>query len=236
MKNQRKRRAMFNQRGTAMPFARIVALTLALGSVSPRALAQPPTPQDAVPSPGSAMRPRSSAESKSAAPALFSLTGDRVGHGSGVETSLLWPFFPGSLFQLRAVLPVAFEGRGQLLLGAQGHVPHTRSEEGRFSTLAAHLGFRTYLWKGLHVDAMTNLGVGRLRGSVVDGKDYDSFDAELLACAGWRFEAGPVYALVQPLGMGAVVYRSNPWTIVGEGRRTTEPPIFVGNVLLGTQF
>jgi hypothetical protein len=83
---------------------------------------------------------------------------------------------------------------------------------------------------------MTNVGVGRLRGSVVDGKDYDSFDVELLAVAGWRFEIGSVYALVQPLGIGAVVYRSNPWAIVGQGRRTTEPPIFVGNVVLGWQF
>jgi hypothetical protein len=114
-------------------------------------------------------------------------------------------------------------------------VPHTRSEEGRFSTLAAHLGFRTYLWKGLHVDAVTNLGVGRLVNSVVDGKSYDSFDAELLATAGWRFDVGPAYALVQPLGIGAVVYRSNPWEVVGEGRKTTEPPIFVGNVVLGLQ-
>jgi hypothetical protein len=52
---------------------------------------------------------------------------------------------------------------------------------------------------------MTNLGVGRLRRSVVDGKDHDSFDAELLALAGWRFEAGPVYALLQPVGIGALV-------------------------------
>jgi hypothetical protein len=153
-----------------------------------------------------------------------------------VETTLLWPIFPGYLFQLRTAVPLAADGRFQLLLGAQGHVPHDRSEEGRFSTSAAHLGVRTYLWKGLHLDAATNLGVGMLRDSVVDGKDYDSFDAELLAVAGWRFEAGPVYALVQPLGIGAVVYRSNPWEIVGEGRKTTEPPIFVGNVVVGLQF
>ncbi len=173
------------------------------------------------------------AESKE--PPFLSLAGDRVGRGVGVETSALWPVFPGYLFQVRAAIPIALDGRGQLLLGAQGHIPHTRSEEGRFSTLAAHLGFRTYLWKGLHVDAMTNVGVGRLRGSVVDGKDYDSFDLELLATLGWPFEAGPVYALVQPLGTGAVVYRSNPWAIVGEGRRTSEPPIFIGNVALGLQ-
>lgn len=166
---------------------------------------------------------------------LLSLSADRAARSVGVETTVLWPFFPGNLFQLRATVPVAFEGRGQLLLGVQGHVPHSRSEEGRFSSLAAHIGFRAYLWKGLHVDAMTNLGVGRLEGSVVDGRDYSSFDVELLATAGWRFEVGPAYALVQPLGIGAVVYRSNPWAIVGEGRKTTEPPIYIGNLVLGLQ-
>jgi hypothetical protein len=197
----------------------ILLLTVACWSVSAVASAQSPAP-----------------DSDTTEPPLFSVSGHRVGRGPGVETTLLWPIFPGYLFQVRATVPVAFGGRGQLLLGAQGHIPHTRTEEGEFSTIAAHLGFRAYLWKGLHVDAMTNVGVGRLRGSVVDGKDYDSFDVELLAVAGWRFEIGSVYALVQPLGIGAVVYRSNPWAIVGQGRRTTEPPIFVGNVVLGWQF
>ncbi len=174
--------------------------------------------------------------SDSDATPLFSAVGHRVGRGIEVETTLLWPIFPGNLFQLRATVPVAWDGRVQLLLGAQGHIPHDRSAEGRFSTLAAHLGVRVYYWKGLHVDYMTNLGVGMLRGNVVDGKDYDSFDVELLAVAGWRFEFGSVYALVQPLGVGAVVYRSNPWETVGEGRKTSESPIFVGNIALGVQF
>ncbi len=102
--------------------------------------------------------------------------------------------------------------------------------------MGAHLGGRAYPWKGLHADATTTFGAGILDDSVVDGKDYVSFDLELQAVVGWRFELGPVYALLQPLGIGAVVYRSNPWLIVGEGRQTSEPPIFVGNVLLGMQF
>jgi hypothetical protein len=219
-----------------MKALKILVFTLACSAVTTGALAQTPTPTASVADPAPTAQPRPDRGADTTTTPLLSIVGDRVGRGIGVETTLLWPIFPGYLFQLRAAIPVAFEGRGQLLLGAQGHIPHTRSKEGRFSTLAAHLGFRTYLWKGLHVDAMTNLGVGRLRGSVIDGKDYDSFDAELLACVGWRFEAGPVYALLQPIGIGAVVYRSNPWAIVGEGRRTSEPPIFVGNVLLGMQF
>lgn len=158
-----------------------------------------------------------------------------MGQGVGVETSVLWPLYPGHLYHLRASVPDAGDGRGQLLLGTQWHLPHARVEEGRFSSISVQGGFRGYLWKGLLGDALTNVGVGRLRESVTDGNDYNSLDVELMALLGWRFEAGPVYLLLQPLGAGAVVYRSNPWEIVGEGRRTTEPPIFVGNVVLGVQ-
>jgi hypothetical protein len=215
-----------------MKSVRMLMLTLACSSVSSIALAETPSPTE----PASATVPPSEANSDTTEPPLFSIVGDRVGQGVGVETSVLWPFYPGYLFVLRAALPVAFDGRGQVLLGMQGHAPHARSEEGTFSSLSAQAGFRAYLWKGLHVDATTTLGAGMLQDSVVDGEDYASFDLELMATAGWRFEVGPVYALLQPLGIGSVVYRSNPWAIVGEGRRTTEPPVYVGNVLLGVQF
>jgi hypothetical protein len=204
-----------------LPAASLVVLALSSGTAdAPPAAPVPSTTQ-------LAEEPR---------PPTFSLVGHRVGQGVGVETSALWPLFPGNLFQLRAALPVAFGGRGQLLLGVQAHVPHSRPEEGRFSSLAAHVGGRGYLWKGLHVEALTNVGLGRLRGSVVDGQNYSSLDVELMGLAGWRLEVGPLYALVQPLGIAAVIYRSNPWAIQGEGRRTSEPPIYVGNITLGVQF
>lgn len=224
------------QRGAAMPIARVLMLTLACLSVSSPALAQTPAPIAAPSSPGTGVQPQSAVDGDAAVTPLFSVTGDRVGQGVGVETSVLWPLFPGYLFVVRAAVPVAFDGRGQLLLGVQGHAPHARSAEGSFSSLSAQAGFRAYLWKGLHLDATTTLGAGLLQDSVVDGQDYVSFDLELQAVVGWRFEVGPVYALLQPIGIGAVVYRSNPWEIVGEGRRTSEPPIYVGNVLLGMQF
>jgi len=53
------------------------------------------------------------------------------------------------------------------------------------------------------------------------------------ALLGWRQAFGPVYVAVQPLGLASVVYRSNPWPIAGEGTRRTEPPINIGNVVVG---
>ncbi|MFN7683800.1 MAG: hypothetical protein ACK5QT_00095 [Oligoflexia bacterium] len=168
--------------------------------------------------------------------ACLSVSSGALAKGTGIETSVLWPFYPGNHGVLRAAIPLASDGGDQLILGVRGHNPHNRSKEGRFSSLAAHGGYRAFFWKGLHADFLAHFGVGRIRGSVVDGKDYDSFDIDVMAVAGWRFDFGPLYALVQPLGIGSVLYRSNPWEIVGEGRRTTEPPIFVANILVGWQF
>lgn len=156
--------------------------------------------------------------------------------GVGLETSALWPVFPGHLFLLRSVWSVP-RARGGLLVGVQGHIPHDREAEGRFASLSGQLGWRQFIAYGLHVDALVNAGWGRLRDSTIDGQDYDSFDVELIATAGWRFAFGPLYAVLQPVGIGAVVYKSNPWPIQGRsGAPRTEGPIFVGNVMLGYQF
>jgi hypothetical protein len=164
----------------------------------------------------------------------LSVDGGRAHRGIGVETSALFPFFPGLLFQLRAAVPTV--ARGQVVLGIQTQAPTRRAEEGRFATFSGTVGYRQYAWKGLHLDALVHGGWGGLRGSVVDGRDYDSFDLEVMALVGYRVDVGPAYALLQPLGTAAVVYRSNPWPIVGEGTRVSEPPIFVANVLVGVQF
>lgn len=156
--------------------------------------------------------------------------------GVGIEASALWPIFPGNLLLVRAAIPLSGPN-GELLLGIQGHVPHDRAEEGRFSSLAAQVGWRQHFLWGLHADAVVNAGLGRLRDATVGGGDYDSFDVELMATLGWRFGVGPLYAVLQPVGLGAVVYKSKPWAIEGRtGRPRTEGPIYVGNVLLGWKF
>ena len=160
---------------------------------------------------------------------------DAPHEGVGLETSVLWPFYPGNFFLLRATVPV-WPGHGELLVGAQGRIPEERPDEGRFHNLDLHLGWRQHFGWGFHLDAMLNAGWGRVSNSTIDGRDYDSFDLELMAVAGWRFSVGPLYALIQPLGIGAVVYKSNPWPIRGQGSPSAEAPIYVGNVMFGVLF
>ncbi|MEM1347441.1 MAG: hypothetical protein AAGI01_02725 [Myxococcota bacterium] len=53
---------------------------------------------------------------------------------------------------------------------------------------------------------------------------------------GYRLELGRFYTSIQPLGAAAVVYKSNPWPIEGQGVPRTEGPFYVGNVAIGWQF
>lgn len=151
----------------------------------------------------------------------------------GVEASLLWPIFPGNLFLLRTAIDTPTSG--DILAGIQFHVPHDREDEGRFSSAAAHIGWRQWIRWGLHIDAVVNAGRGRLQNSPYTGDDYSSFDVELMLTAGWSPRFGRFYMSIDPLGISGVIYKSNPWPIDGETARR-EGPIYVGNITLGWYF
>ncbi len=153
--------------------------------------------------------------------------------GVGVEASALWPIFPGNLFLVRSAIDVGVSG--DVLAGLQFHIPHDRDEEGRFSSVALHAGWRQWIRWGLHADAVVNVGLGRLQDSPYTGEDYNSLDVELMATLGWAFRLGPFSMSIDPLGISGVVYKSNPWPIDGEVARR-EGPIYVGNVTLGWYF
>jgi hypothetical protein len=155
--------------------------------------------------------------------------------GRGVETSVLWPVYPGLFFQLRTQLGTPVPG-GAVMLGTQLRVPTYRETEGTFSNTDLVAGWRQLTWLGLHVEGNAAVGWGRLRDSTRTGLDYDSLDVELQALVGWRQEVGRFYGVLQPVGLAAVVYRSNPWPVAGEGVRRSEPPIYMGNVVVGVSF
>ena len=159
---------------------------------------------------------------------------DMPTRGVTLEVSALWPLYPGGLFLGRAALPVA--PHGELLLGVQGRLPEARQDEGTFQNIDAQVGWRHALPWGLHVDGLLNVGWGSIRGSTLDGQDYDSLDVEVMALAGWRLRFGRAHLLLQPIGLGMVVFKSHPWPIRGQGSPRVEGPIYVGNVLLGWTF
>jgi hypothetical protein len=218
-----------------VPCLSLLVLLTAVSAALPAAAAasEPPATEQPTPdAPDAAKDAKAERKAERKAKWRFSLDAPRR---VGVETSLLWPAYPGLFFHLKSTVPI-HAARGEVLIGMQAKVPQWRPAEGTFSNLDLVLGWRQYAIYGLHFDVMLNLGWGRLRDSPISGLDYDSFDIELMAVAGWRFGVGPVYFAIQPLGIANVLNRTNPWPIEGKGSPRTEGPIYVGNVLFGVQF
>lgn len=59
--------------------------------------------------------------------------------------------------------------------------------DGLYSANMLSIGIRQYLWKGLHVEYVSNLGRARITNSKVDGKDYSAFVIFSQSFIGYKF-------------------------------------------------
>lgn len=156
------------------------------------------------------------------------------------EVNALWPIFPGNIYSARFVRQVYANNQtaGDVYLGF-AHKPYEfRNTEGEFSNSAIVFGYRQYIWKGLNAEFYNAIGPGRIRNSVVNGKDYRSTDYELAMLLGYRIhflksKRTPLYINLMPVGFAYVAYQSNPHPIVGQ---TEERPIYFGKVQIGLRF
>ena len=161
-------------------------------------------------------------------------------HKWAVEVNALWPIFPGNIYSAR-VLRQAYANNhtsADIYLG-MAHKPYEfRETEGEFSNSAIVFGYRQYLWKGLNAELYNAIGPGRVRNSVVNGKNYKSIDYEIGLLAGYRIQfmkkkRTPLYMNLMPVGFAYVAFQSNPHPIVGQ---TEERPIYFGKIQVGIQF
>jgi len=161
-------------------------------------------------------------------------------HKWAVEINALWPIFPGNIYSARVLRQVYSNeaSSGEVYLGYV-HKPYEfRESEGDFSNSAIVFGYRQYLWKGLNAEFYNAVGPGRIRNSVVDGRDYNSTDYEIGFLLGYRThffqtKKTPMYINLMPIGFAYVAYQSNPHPIVGQ---TDERAIYFGKVQLGVRF
>jgi hypothetical protein len=157
-----------------------------------------------------------------------------------LEINPLWVVYPGNLYSAKALYQVYSTERtsGEVYAGVLHRPYEFRDTEGRFSNSALLFGYRQYVWRGLNVEWYNAAGPGRLQNSVVDGRDYRSFDLEIGGLLGYTFRMNrnkrlPLYVNLQPVGVSYVWYKSNGHPIVGQ---TSERPIYFGALQLGVQF
>jgi hypothetical protein len=98
-------------------------------------------------------------------------------HKWGIETELVQPFIPTvNIIRCQATRTFysATTTHGDLLLGAwiRPNVEHDVVE--KINEYMAVVGYRQYIWKGLHIEAKSNMGYAWGTKNLIDGKDYET--------------------------------------------------------------
>ncbi|MBK7399052.1 MAG: hypothetical protein IPJ34_22895 [Myxococcales bacterium] len=139
-----------------------------------------------------------------------------------VETNVLWPFFPGGIFEMRVLVPVVRadrDFRGELVLGGYSDFASrvVRNDEyGKVGNLSAKLGWRQFLVSGLHVEVSANIGWRREQNRPPSGAQtfpatIDGFQTRLWFLAGYQHELSPRLYVNARAGLGVHVYRSDAY-------------------------
>ncbi|MFN6175937.1 MAG: autotransporter outer membrane beta-barrel domain-containing protein [Flavobacteriales bacterium] len=162
-------------------------------------------------------------------------------HKYGLETDVLWPFFPGAT-RTHFTIKLWDNGRlrGDVYVGVNIDFPQDRETEGNFADYSLASGYRQYLWKGLHVEFSQTTGLGVLKDHVTTGKTYNSFDWLVSGYAGYKFEfAQRKFYILPQAGIAYVAYKSNPWPIYEDATLTKEvgeTPFMLGSLRFGVNF
>jgi hypothetical protein len=207
--------------------------------VSIRAHADAPAQQDA---PGradsAASEPARSAEQ---VPPLSSLEIEprEYERTPAFEVNVLWPFFPGGLVDLKALVPIVRTDRpnfqGELIAGLHsdfswGPVSRPVDKYGKVSILAAKVGYRQFFVAGLHVEISVNVGWRHEEKNIHDGGRLDAFIGRSWWFAGYQHEfSRKMYANIRG-GGGLHLFRTDRF---GDTERVFVP---AGDVNLGVRF
>lgn len=155
----------------------------------------------------------------------------------GIEVELIQPFLPevGIVrFQASRTITAPNKKRGDLIIGTyiRTNVKHDIVE--KINELLFITGYRQYLWKGLHVEAKSNIGYAWGTRNLIDGKDHNHLswfgDAEI----GYKLDFGKkqgynIYVLPQ---FGILTALS-----ADIGPRGGKPDTFIqGNLMIGVNF
>jgi hypothetical protein len=148
---------------------------------------------------------------------------ERGTRGIGLETNVLWPFFPGGIFELRLMVPVLEtdrrDWRGEVVIGAYSDFASRiirGDESGKVVNLSAKLGYRQFFVYGLHVEVTANVGWRHESDRPPAGTqsfpaNIDGFQTRLWTLAGYQHEFSSAFYANARVGMSVNVYRSDAY-------------------------
>jgi hypothetical protein len=165
----------------------------------------------------------------------FSQNGEPKPNKWAVEAEFVQPFLPTiniiRIQATRTLTPETSKKRGDLIIGAyiRPNVKHDVVE--KINEYMFVLGYRQYLWKGLHLEAKSNMGYAWGTKNLEDGKDYETPTWFWESNIGYKFNLskGGLYVIPQFGTIGNLVADIGP--------RGGKPDTFIqGNLLLGFKF
>lgn len=156
----------------------------------------------------------------------------------GLETELVQPFIPNvGIYRVQATRTLTAPTRahrGDLLVGAyiRPNIKHDVVE--KINEYMVMVGYRQYVWRGLHLEAKSNAGYAWGTKNLVDGKDYNN--------PTWFWEANAGYQLALKGQGRAGLYLAPQFGVISSlvadiGPRNGKSDTFLqGNLLVGFQF
>jgi hypothetical protein len=153
------------------------------------------------------------------------------------EVNVLWPFFPGGIVDLKAIVPLLLpdrgDWRGELVAGLHsdfGWRSVRDDDAGNVAFLGLKIGWRQFLVYGLHLDVTANLGWRHQEHNPWDNETIHAFQGRFWGFAGYQHElTRQVYVNVRG-GIGIHLFRTD--------RFADREKIFVpaGDLNLGFRF
>ena len=168
----------------------------------------------------------------------FSQTSSTFPKKWGIETELIQPLIPDvGIIRIQATRTITADQsklRGNLLIGAyiRPNVKHNIVE--KINEYLLIIGYRQFLWKGLHLETKSNLGYSWGTKNLEDGKDYNNLS--------WFWEANVGYKFNFLKKQKFNFYINPQFGILSSitadiGPRDGNPDTFIhGNLLFGVNF
>lgn len=152
---------------------------------------------------------------------------DSIPRRWALEAELVQPFIPTvHIFHVQAAYKFP-SIHSDLLIGAYIRPNVTHDVVEKINEYMLFVGYRQYLWKGLHVEAKSNMGYAWGTKNLVDGKDYNTPTWFWEANAGYQINLGKRFYCIAQGGILSKI-------IADIGPRNGKPDTFPNaNLIIG---
>lgn len=146
------------------------------------------------------------------------------------EFNVLWPFFPGGFTDFKFMLPTFAQGEAIFGLHSDFGWRAREKDAGKVAVLAAKLGYRQFIFDGIHLDTTVNVGWRQERDNPYDGTTLNGFVGRFWGFGGYQYDLSEQWYVNARGGVGIHLWRTDKFS---EKERVFIP---AGDINVGVRF